>query len=134
MALQFGSTGSAVKSGTEEKVTDIKLFSEKDADTLTETPVIRAGYNLYITVETGSEGSANRAYIFKKGLTRDKRIADVNVCYSTSSCMKNRVKTAKYRTSTSWEEGTYYVSIKDYMLSNQEGKEVFVSSEFTLVK
>jgi len=135
IAVNFGPTGKAIVS-REEKVTKISLFSEKPDGTLTGElkPTISGGSNLYVSVETGSLGSGKTANIFRKSFTgrSDRKIANINLCYTDANCGRNKVVTTNYLTSTSWEDGIYYVRVKDILLSSKEGKEVFVTAEFNM--
>lgn len=129
-------TGNAVSSGSDEKVTTVRLFDTKPTEELTEDtlPVISRGGKLYIVVESGSKGCRKTADIMQESATgrTDSKVSDVNLCGGDANCPRNRVLSAGYRTSTSWEPGTYYVRVKDNLLTaqNEEGQEVFVTARF----
>jgi len=131
-------TGKVVSSSNNvEKATTIRLFSEKPTDlTEEEIPIISKGSKLYVVVETGSQGCRKTADIMKVSTSgrADYKAANINLCDTTSSCVRNRVITADYHTSTSWETGTYYIRVKDDLLSskNTEGKEVFATASFVV--
>tara|TARA_Y100000310_G_scaffold345665_1_gene467940 strand:- start:2509 stop:2949 length:441 start_codon:yes stop_codon:yes gene_type:complete len=113
-----GITGSAVSDG-EKRISKIYVSSSEDV-AITQNPRISKGGIIYVTVETGSEGSDNMVGFYLKDGDKYRRRATTELedgC-GGGKCRKNRVVSKKYKLNADFE-GTYCARVLDKAIDKQ---------------
>ena len=113
IAFAFGGfTGAVAKTG-DKRISTICVSSDPDM-ACEDEPRITSGDDIYITVQTGSEGTSNVLGFYDKNSVNFKRRATTFLdegCGGTS-CRANRVTAKKYKTDTDWS-GKYCARVFD---------------------
>ncbi|MDP6641893.1 MAG: hypothetical protein QGF74_00735 [Candidatus Nanoarchaeia archaeon] len=98
-----GVTGAVARSGIEERMATICVSSDVDI-ACEDDPRISVGNHVYVTVDTGSEGTSNVAGFYDKNGVTYKRRATTFLdegCGGTS-CRPNRITSKNYNIPVSW--------------------------------